>query len=250
MYVKYAFSAFAIVPYAAAGPERALVVPRRIESLVIPTSVGGEGAGLAPRGPRVTRKAAAAARRAGFRPIAIPPKLIDKYLNSLWVWRHLSSLSIGGTAQAAVEGDVASVEKADYPVGGEDHDQDQDRPIGDRRAGVLDRGRDLVRDPGLVGHPLARFDGEEVGEDRAQQRSGDGSQASHHCADEQLYGQRHRERVRADEPGGERKKRAGDPPVKGGDAKGERLVASDVHPRSEEHTSELQSRLHLVCRLL
>src|SRR2546422_4942072 len=23
-----------------------------------------------------------------------------------------------------------------------------------------------------------------------------------------------------------------------------------VHPRSEEHTSELQSRLHLVCRLL
>src|SRR5687768_18351221 len=26
------------------------------------------------------------------------------------------------------------------------------------------------------------------------------------------------------------------------------LVA--VHPRSEEHTSELQSRLHLVCRLL
>src|SRR5216684_2287922 len=26
--------------------------------------------------------------------------------------------------------------------------------------------------------------------------------------------------------------------------------AGDQHPRSEEHTSELQSRLHLVCRLL
>src|SRR2546422_3460030 len=28
------------------------------------------------------------------------------------------------------------------------------------------------------------------------------------------------------------------------------LSASFCHPRSEEHTSELQSRLHLVCRLL
>src|SRR5687768_17626799 len=28
------------------------------------------------------------------------------------------------------------------------------------------------------------------------------------------------------------------------------LGAHDVHLRSEEHTSELQSRLHLVCRLL
>src|SRR2546429_5423997 len=28
------------------------------------------------------------------------------------------------------------------------------------------------------------------------------------------------------------------------------LVHEDVHVRSEEHTSELQSRLHLVCRLL
>src|SRR3989449_3878208 len=27
-------------------------------------------------------------------------------------------------------------------------------------------------------------------------------------------------------------------------------AATGVHPRSEEHTSELQSRLHLVCRLL
>src|SRR2546422_8442646 len=28
------------------------------------------------------------------------------------------------------------------------------------------------------------------------------------------------------------------------------VVLADVHGRSEEHTSELQSRLHLVCRLL
>src|SRR2546422_5967363 len=30
----------------------------------------------------------------------------------------------------------------------------------------------------------------------------------------------------------------------------DRARASDLHLRSEEHTSELQSRLHLVCRLL
>src|SRR2546422_1182754 len=30
----------------------------------------------------------------------------------------------------------------------------------------------------------------------------------------------------------------------------ERMAAAVVHERSEEHTSELQSRLHLVCRLL
>src|SRR5690554_7660422 len=28
------------------------------------------------------------------------------------------------------------------------------------------------------------------------------------------------------------------------------VVALELHPRSEEHTSELQSRPHLVCRLL
>src|SRR5437588_5429778 len=215
MYVKYAFSAFAIVPYAAAGPERALVVPRRIELLVMPTSVCAAGAGLPPHAPRVTRKAATAARRAAFRPIEIPPTLIDLYLNSLWIWRHLSSLSIGGTAQAPIEGHVAPVEKSDDPVGGEDHDQDQDCPIGDRRTGVLHRGGDLVWDPGLAGHPLVRFDREEVGEDRAQQRSRDGGKTSHHGADEQLNGQRDRKRVWADEPGREREKPPSDPCVKG-----------------------------------
>src|SRR2546422_7885417 len=37
--------------------------------------------------------------------------------------------------------------------------------------------------------------------------------------------------------------------VVGGDQAGSRL-GDEAAPRSEEHTSELQSRLHLVCRLL
>src|SRR3989449_4041271 len=39
------------------------------------------------------------------------------------------------------------------------------------------------------------------------------------------------------------------PPVSGGQAAPSKSLADDVF-RSEEHTSELQSRLHLVCRLL
>src|SRR2546422_8059089 len=38
--------------------------------------------------------------------------------------------------------------------------------------------------------------------------------------------------------------------VTGESGTGKELVASAIHRRSEEHTSELQSRLHLVCRLL
>src|SRR3989304_9113032 len=34
------------------------------------------------------------------------------------------------------------------------------------------------------------------------------------------------------------------------DCIGDRLITGGVFSRSEEHTSELQSRLHLVCRLL
>src|SRR3989449_6023610 len=41
-------------------------------------------------------------------------------------------------------------------------------------------------------------------------------------------------------------------PVKSGQIlfHGEEVTSLPVHSRSEEHTSELQSRLHLVCRLL
>src|SRR5256884_5719533 len=35
-----------------------------------------------------------------------------------------------------------------------------------------------------------------------------------------------------------------------GDHRGRKAYAPGIHERSEEHTSELQSRLHLVCRLL
>src|SRR5687768_17919323 len=40
------------------------------------------------------------------------------------------------------------------------------------------------------------------------------------------------------------------PHVDVGDEFAGEAEAGDVHRRSEEHTSELQSRLHLVCRLL
>src|SRR3712207_7075393 len=45
-----------------------------------------------------------------------------------------------------------------------------------------------------------------------------------------------------------RVRRAGDP--REGRAGAERARARDHHERSEEHTSELQSRQYLVCRLL
>src|SRR5689334_24092857 len=38
--------------------------------------------------------------------------------------------------------------------------------------------------------------------------------------------------------------------VEGGDAEGLGLLDLEVEFRSEEHTSELQSQFHLVCRLL
>src|SRR2546422_6814094 len=38
--------------------------------------------------------------------------------------------------------------------------------------------------------------------------------------------------------------------IESGDGIVEARDVADVRPRSEEHTSELQSRLHLVCRLL
>src|SRR5687768_17819458 len=34
------------------------------------------------------------------------------------------------------------------------------------------------------------------------------------------------------------------------DERGPRIKLADILPRSEEHTAELQSRLHIVCRLL
>src|SRR2546422_5529987 len=47
-----------------------------------------------------------------------------------------------------------------------------------------------------------------------------------------------------------RRGRRGFPPARASPATGPRAAADRRSPRSEEHTSELQSRLHLVCRLL
>src|SRR3989441_3767668 len=156
-----------MVPYAAAGPDCAIVLPSRIESLVIPMSVCGVGVAVPPQAARVTKKTASAANRGAFGPIEIPPALMNSYLNSLGVRRHLSSLPITRPTEPPAERGVPRGDEADDPIGCEHHDQDQDRTVGDRRTGVLHGRCDLLRDPGLARHPLVRFDRNEVGEDRA-----------------------------------------------------------------------------------
>ena len=74
-YVKYAFSALEIVPYAAAAPDRALVLPRRIELLVTPTSVWVVEVVPPPQAARVSKKTATAANPGAFRPIETPPRI-------------------------------------------------------------------------------------------------------------------------------------------------------------------------------
>src|SRR5205814_3667615 len=44
--------------------------------------------------------------------------------------------------------------------------------------------------------------------------------------------------------------RAGPPPASGGERRANSARSERPHARSEEHTSELQSLRHLVCRLL
>src|SRR5438093_6984076 len=112
----------------------------------------------------MSRKAAAAARPGAFLPIKTPPGLMVSYLNSLGVRRYLSSLPIARPSQPPVEVCVPGPDQADDAVGGEDHDQDQDHAVRDGRSGVLDRGGDLLRQPGLARHPLVRPDGKEVGD--------------------------------------------------------------------------------------
>src|SRR2546429_6875982 len=71
--------------------------------------------------------------------------------------------------------------------------------------------------------------------DRVQTGNGDGEPAARaHLAKEDLDGRRHR----------------GSPVAHGGDVGIHPGHAGHLVRRSEEHTSELQSRLHLVCRLL
>src|SRR6267143_2340043 len=129
-----------MVPYAAAGPDCAIVLPSRIESLVMPMSVCGVVVGEPPQAARVTRKTATAASRGAFGPIENPPALMNSYLNSLAIWRHLSSLPIARPAEPPVQRGVAGVDQSDDPVGREHHDQDQHHAVGDGRPGVFHGG--------------------------------------------------------------------------------------------------------------
>src|SRR5437667_11181070 len=151
-----------MVPYAAAGPDCAMVLPSRIESLVMPMSVCGVLVAVPPQAPRVTRKTATAASRGALFPIEIPPAVMNIYLNSLRVRRHLSSLPITRPAQPPVQRGIAGVDQSDDSVRREHHDHDQHHAVGDGRPRVLHGRRDLIWDPGLARHPLVRLDRQEV----------------------------------------------------------------------------------------
>src|ERR1700674_2968750 len=122
-----------------------MVLPSRIELLVMPTSVWGAGVAEPPQATKETRTAATAARRGPLCAIEIPPALMTSYLNSLGIWRYMSSLPIAGPSKPAAKQGVAAVGQADDAVGREDHDQDQEGAIAHRRPGVVDDGGDLAR---------------------------------------------------------------------------------------------------------
>src|SRR5437868_11270134 len=130
----------------------------------MPMSVCGVDVAVPPHAARVTKKTASAANRGAFGPIGIPPVLMKSYLNSLSVRRHLSSLSIAGPPQPALDNGVSPIDESDDPIGGEHHDQDQHSAIRDRGPGVLNSRRDLRGEPCLTGHPLIRLDRQEVGQ--------------------------------------------------------------------------------------
>src|ERR1700694_2222500 len=134
--------------------------------------------------------------------------------NSLGIWRRLSSLPIGGPSQAPPQALVPRHDQAYDPVGGEDHDQDQDHPVGDCWTGLLNGRGDLGWDPRLGGDPLVRLDGEEVGEDAAGERSRNRGEAANDSADQQLDREADRERVRAHETTRQAEERSCDPGIK------------------------------------
>src|SRR5450759_513079 len=73
-----------MVPYPAAGPDSAFVLPSRMELLVMPTSVATVGLLEPPHAARVTRNAAIAAMRDPVFAIELPPTFMNIYLNSLY----------------------------------------------------------------------------------------------------------------------------------------------------------------------
>src|SRR4029077_16213601 len=146
-----------MVAYSLAGPVWSIVLPSRIELLVIPTSVWGAGVPEPPQATRATRAAATAARRGPFRAIEIPPALMTSYLNSLGIGWHMSSFPIAGPPKPGAKPGVAVVSQADDAVGREDHDQDQEGPVADGGSGVVEDGGDLARGPWLAGGPPGGF---------------------------------------------------------------------------------------------
>src|SRR2546422_2506798 len=137
----------------------------------------------------------------------------------------------------------------EVPTGGIERERKCRIDRGSRRVGVADLRRDRMANPG---------DGPESREEREESRAQAGAELQPFALAEKLPvrvliadHERPLRRLVHDRDGrlqlpGSREKRGQvDPglPVNGG---AERLVEQ----RSEEHTSELQSRLHLVCRLL
>src|SRR5229473_1913593 len=221
-----------------------MVLPNRIELLVTPTSVWAAGVADPPQAARVTMKAATAAIRAPILVIELPPAFMEMYLNSLRILWYLSTLTIRDPPQAPPEPCIGCPGQADDSVGGKDHGQDQDRPVGDRRARLLDGRGDRGRDPRLGRYPLVRLDREEVGEDPADERPGDGRQATDDSAHEELDREGDWKAVRAHEPGRQAEERTGYARVKGRDAEGERLVAGEVDSRRGGRDLAVADRTH------
>src|SRR5258708_23909624 len=169
-----------MVPSAAAGRDWAIVLPSRIELVVTPTSVWAAGAAEPPQAARVTMNAATAAILAPILVIELPPAFMEMYLNSLRILWYLSTLTIRDPPQPPTEPRIGCRRQADDAVGGKDYGQDQDRPVGHRRARLLDGRGDRRGDPGLGRNPLVRLDREGVGDDPADARSRAGGQPPDH----------------------------------------------------------------------
>src|SRR5438128_486496 len=208
-----------------------MVLPSKIWLLVMPTSVATVPPLELPHAPAITRKAAAAANRGPILVIGLPPYSAGRFLNSLRVGRQLSSCTFTDTPQPASQPGVRRQYQADQPVGGKDHDQDQEGAIGHGRPGVLEDRGHLVGDPVLGLDELARDDRQPEGEYAAEERTGDRTEAPDHGAHQELEGERNGKRVGADEPGGQCVERTGNTRVEGGEPKRERFVPRDVDTR-------------------
>src|SRR5207248_630582 len=226
----------------------AMVLPRVIVVLVIPTSVCGALPAEPPHAAKVKSNAVTAASRGKFRPIEIPPISVDPYSNSLGIRRHLSTLPITRPAEPAVQRGVTPRQQSDDAVRRKDHDQDQDYAVRYSRTGVLDGRSDLIGQPGLAWDPLARSNRQEVGEDRAQQGAGNGRQPADDRSDQELNRKADREGVRADVADAQAEQRTRDPGIERRDAESQRLVARDVDARRRRGHLGVADRAHGAAR--